>query len=70
MPQMNRFELMRQIKRVDKSVKICLLTALSKLSEYATDIKKICPTLNKNCIIKKPKKYSIIEAVKINNKPK
>ena len=46
MPQMNRFELMRQIKRVDKSVKICLLTALSELSEYATDIKKIRPTLN------------------------
>ena len=54
MPQMNGFELMREIKRVDESVKICLLTALSELSEYAMDIKKICPTLNRNCIIKKP----------------
>jgi DNA-binding response OmpR family regulator len=46
MPQMNGLESMREIKRVDEIVKICLLTALSKLSEYATDIKKIRPTLN------------------------
>ncbi len=44
MPQMNGFELMREIKKVDESVKVCLLTALSELSEYTADIKKICPT--------------------------
>jgi hypothetical protein len=45
---------MREIKRVNENVKICLLTALSELSEYAMNIKKICPTLNRNSIIKKP----------------
>jgi CheY-like chemotaxis protein len=59
MPQVNGFELMRQIKRVDKSAKISLLTALVELSEYAMDIKKIGPTLNKNCIIKKQSKIQL-----------
>lgn len=54
MPNMNGFELMLEIKRVDEGVKICLLTALSELSEYTMDIKKMYPTLNGNCIIKKP----------------
>ena len=64
MPQMNGFELMREIKRVDEIVKICLLTALSKLSEYATDIKKICPTLNKNFIIKTKKIPALLRQLK------
>lgn len=54
MPQMNGFELMREIKKVDGRVKVCLLTALSELSEYSADIKEICPTLDRNYIIKKP----------------
>jgi CheY-like chemotaxis protein len=54
MPQMNGFELMREIKKVDESIKVYLLTALSELSEYMTDIKEICPTLDRNYIIKKP----------------
>jgi CheY-like chemotaxis protein len=54
MPQMNGFELMREIKKVDESIKVCLLTALSELSEYMADIKEICPTLDRNYIIKKP----------------
>lgn len=50
MPQMNGFELMREIKKVDGRVKVCLLTALSELSEYSADIKEICPTLDRNYI--------------------
>ena len=34
MPNMNRFELYRQIRRKDKRVKVCFLTAISELEEY------------------------------------
>jgi DNA-binding response OmpR family regulator len=40
MPQMNGFQLMRKTTRADDSVKICLLTALSELSD-ATDIEDL-----------------------------
>jgi two-component system chemotaxis response regulator CheY len=54
MPQMNGFELLHEIKKVDENVKVCFLTALSELTEYTAAIREICPTLGKNCIIKKP----------------
>jgi DNA-binding response OmpR family regulator len=54
MPQMNGFELLREIKKVDENVKVCFLTALSELTEYTAAIKEICPTLDENCIVKKP----------------
>ena len=34
MPQMNGFELYRQIRRKDNGVKVCFLTALSDLRNY------------------------------------
>jgi two-component system, OmpR family, response regulator ChvI len=54
MPQMNGFELLREIKKIDENVKVCFLTAVSELTEYAVAIKEIFPTLDQNCIIKKP----------------
>ena len=54
MPQMNGFELLYEIRKIDENVKVCLLTAVSELTEYATTIKKIYPPLDENCIIKKP----------------
>jgi response regulator RpfG family c-di-GMP phosphodiesterase len=51
---MNGFELFQKIKKVDDKVKVCFLTALSELKEYAALIKEVCPRLDKNCIIKKP----------------
>jgi CheY-like chemotaxis protein len=54
MPQMNGFELLREIKKIDENVKVCFLTAVSELTEYAAAIKEISPTLDQNCIIKKP----------------
>jgi CheY-like chemotaxis protein len=54
MPQMNGFELLREIKKIDENVKVCFLTAVSELAEYATAIKEISPILDQNCIIKKP----------------
>ena len=54
MPQMNGFELLHEIRKIDENVKVCFLTAVSELTEYATAIKKIHPPLDGNCIIKKP----------------
>ncbi len=54
MPQMNGFELLYEIRKIDKNVKVCFLTAVSELTEYMTAIKKIYPSLDENCIIKKP----------------
>jgi two-component system, OmpR family, response regulator ChvI len=54
MPQMNGFELLREIKKIDENVKVCFLTAVSELTEYAEAIKEISPTLDENCIIRKP----------------
>ena len=54
MPQMNGFELLHEIRKIDENVKVCFLTAVSELTEYATAIKRISPPLDGNCIIKKP----------------
>lgn len=54
MPQMNGFELLHEIRKIDENVKVCFLTAVSELTEYTTTIKKIYPPLDENCIIKKP----------------
>jgi DNA-binding response OmpR family regulator len=54
MPQMNGFELLHEIRKIDEKVKVCFLTAVSELTEYTTAIKKIYPPLDENCIIKKP----------------
>jgi two-component system, OmpR family, response regulator ChvI len=54
MPQMNGFELLNEIKKIDENVKVCSLTAVSELTEYKTSIKKILPALDENYIIRKP----------------
>ena len=54
MPQMNGFELLHEIRKIDENLKVCFLTAVSELTEYETAIKKIYPPLDGNCIIKKP----------------
>jgi two-component system, OmpR family, response regulator ChvI len=54
MPQMNGFELLHEIRKIDENVKVCFLTAVSELTEYATAINKRYPPLDRNCIIKKP----------------
>ena len=54
MPQMNGFELLHEIRKIDENVKVCFLTAVSELTQYATAIKKIYPPLDETCIIKKP----------------
>ena len=52
MPNMNGFELYREIKKIDNKVKICFLTAGEM--DYDKFGKEIFPVLEKNCFIQKP----------------
>lgn len=53
MPAMNGFELLREIKKVDESVKVYFLTALSEFRNYMPHISEVWSTLDENCIIRK-----------------
>ena len=52
MPNMNGFELYRQIKKIDDRVKVCFLTA-GEL-DYEQFRKELFPALDNNCYIQKP----------------
>jgi DNA-binding response OmpR family regulator len=52
MPQMNGFELYRQIKKIDDKVKVCFLTAGEM--DYEQFRKELFPALDNNCYIQKP----------------
>jgi len=51
MPEMNGFSLYREIKRLDKTVKVCFLTA-GEMYYGAYD--DIFSSLGPNCLIRKP----------------
>ena len=51
MPKINGFELYHEIKKIDKTVKVCFITAYEV---YYETLKKEFPTLNVGCFIKKP----------------
>jgi two-component SAPR family response regulator len=52
MPDMNGFELYKQIKKLDDKVKVCFLTAGEM--DYEQFGKELFPALDKNCYIQKP----------------
>ena len=52
MPQMNGFELYRQIKKIDDKAKVCFLTAGEM--DYEQFGKELFPALDNNCYIQKP----------------
>jgi DNA-binding response OmpR family regulator len=52
MPDMNGFELYKQIKKIDDKVKVCFLTAGEM--DYEQFEKELSPALDKNCYIQKP----------------
>jgi DNA-binding response OmpR family regulator len=52
MPNMNGFELYRQIKKIDDKVKVCFLTAGEM--DYEQFRKELFPALDNNCYIQKP----------------
>jgi two-component SAPR family response regulator len=58
MPNMNGFELYKQIKKIDDKVKVCFLTAGEM--DYEQFRKELSPGLNENCYIQKPIQNEIL----------
>jgi two-component system, OmpR family, response regulator ChvI len=54
MPNMNGFELYRQIRRKDKQVKVCFLTAISEFREYEQYKKETHSKADERYFIAKP----------------
>jgi DNA-binding response OmpR family regulator len=52
MPDMNGFELYKQIKKIDDKVNVCFLTAGEM--DYEQFRKELFPSLDENCYIQKP----------------
>ncbi len=51
MPKMNGFELYREIKKKSDNLKVCFFTAFEV---YYEEFKKVFPTLEVKCFIRKP----------------
>ncbi|MGA7544101.1 MAG: response regulator [Nitrososphaeraceae archaeon] len=54
MPEMNGFELLREIKKEDENLKICFLTALTELRDHISDTNELSPAFVKDWVIRKP----------------
>jgi two-component system, OmpR family, response regulator ChvI len=54
MPEMNGFELLREIRKEDENLRICFLTALTELRDHMSDINELNPAFVKDGIIRKP----------------
>jgi two-component system response regulator ChvI len=54
MPEMNGFELLREIRKDDENLKVCFLTALTELKDHKSDINELSPVFVKDGIIRKP----------------
>jgi len=51
MPNMNGFELYRQIRRMDNRVKVCFLTAIGEFKEYEQYREEVYPKLGERHFI-------------------
>jgi two-component system response regulator ChvI len=54
MPEMNGFELYRELKKLDNKVKVCFLTALNELHDYEDYRKEVFPKVGERYFIQKP----------------
>jgi DNA-binding response OmpR family regulator len=54
MPKMNGFELYRELKKIEKRVKVCFLTALTELHEYDKFKEEVYPKEDERYFIPKP----------------
>ncbi len=54
MPQMNGFELYRELKKIDENIKVCFLTALSELHDYDAFKKEVFPKTGQRYYVQKP----------------
>ena len=51
MPDMNGFQLYRELKKKDEKIKIAFITAFEM---YASEFRKVMPDMNVKCFIRKP----------------
>jgi DNA-binding response OmpR family regulator len=54
MPQLNGFELYLEIRKIDRTIKVCFLTALSEFQEYNEFKKDVSPKSGERYFIAKP----------------
>jgi DNA-binding response OmpR family regulator len=54
MPEMDGFELLRNIRTEDEDLRICLLTAMTDLRDHMSDINNLSPAFVKDWVIRKP----------------
>ena len=54
MPQMNGFELYKEIRKLDDKVKVCFLSALTELKDYEAFRKEVFPKWGERYFIQKP----------------
>ena len=51
MPGMNGFELYKEIRKIDRKVKVCFITAFEM---YFDEFRRVFPKINITCFIRKP----------------
>jgi two-component system catabolic regulation response regulator CreB/two-component system response regulator ChvI len=51
MPEMNGFELYREIRKLDPQVRVCFITAFEI---YFDEFKRVFPKINVSCFVRKP----------------
>jgi DNA-binding response OmpR family regulator len=54
MPEISGFELLREIRKEDENLRICLLTALTELRDHMSDTNELSPAFVKDWVIRKP----------------
>ena len=54
MPQMNGFELYKELRKIDEKIKVCFLTALSKLHDYDAFKREVFPKSGQRYYVQKP----------------
>jgi len=57
MPKLNGFDLYRELKKKDSSIKVCFLTAFEI---YYEEFKKMFSTIDVRCFIRKPVAYQAL----------
>jgi two-component system, OmpR family, response regulator ChvI len=54
MPEISGFKLLREIRKEDENLRICLLTALTELRDHMSDTNELSPAFIKDWVIRKP----------------
>jgi two-component system, OmpR family, response regulator ChvI len=54
MPQMNGFELYKELRMIDEKIKVCFLTALSELHDYDAFKGEVFPKSGQRYYVQKP----------------